>query len=306
MALEVARLLEEAGDQVLLVLLFDAPVRTQLSEDTSGEGKGPREDQGDQGDHGDLDVEATVADLAGEGADPGVVAQAAQHFRTCTKLLAAHVTGAPRSQGDGSYRLQCSVFSFRPLDCSVEDDELRHLTTPGLWRTFFVPGTHWTMLFDPNVQLLARNVTEALSRDLDVSRPPSPSGISSPGFPSGISSLSLPSPTQSDGESAILGNVRIIPSYFGPVGNDVQANRASLRSRSEVGRSRTVADYLDLENTPSPADNISLHTPGAEQLDGRPGMWDERRQGIRAQSLDTATDMRRALRMGWALSVRPC
>jgi amino acid adenylation domain-containing protein len=125
------------------VVLFDSPVRVE----------------GDAVSSEYNNIEQTMRDLQGPGANESLIKAAANHFDNCTRLLNNHYSLSPTKPN-----LACPIISFRPIGSSsstssVIDPDLRlHSLTSSYWHTLFVDGNHWTMLFPPNTIVLARNV----------------------------------------------------------------------------------------------------------------------------------------------------
>ena len=99
-----------------------------------------------------LTQETVAAGGGGDAASNAAVVEASvEHFRQCTKLLRAHTC---------TVALRCAVHDFRPLedDGKVPRAPLEHLTSGGVTR-HMTPGSHWTMLFDDNVDILGETLS---------------------------------------------------------------------------------------------------------------------------------------------------
>ena len=102
-----------------------------------------------------LTREMVAAGGGGDAASNAAVVEASvEHFRQCTKLLRAHTC---------TVALRCAVHDFRPLenDGKVPRAPLEHLTSGGVTR-HVTPGSHWTMLFDENVDMLGETLSRVL------------------------------------------------------------------------------------------------------------------------------------------------
>jgi thioesterase domain-containing protein/acyl carrier protein len=103
-------------------------------------------------------TQETVSAGGGGGSDAAanaaVVEASVEHFRQCTKLLRAHTCAVS---------LRAPVHDFRPLedDGKVPRAPLEHLTSGGVTR-HSTPGSHWTMLFDENVDMLGEKLSRVL------------------------------------------------------------------------------------------------------------------------------------------------
>jgi len=78
----------------------------------------------------------------------GIAEAAVEHFRNCNDLLQRHTC---------QVRLACKILDFRPVevDPRVPQPPVRHLTEreDGV-QHHLVPGSHWTMLFGENVEVV--------------------------------------------------------------------------------------------------------------------------------------------------------
>jgi thioesterase domain-containing protein len=135
-AVEVARLLKaravrgQESAEVDVLLLFDAPLRVEkgfekmllLGKEGAAEHEEEEGEEEEEEEEEKVDVVGAMRALQGPGADEGLIAAAAAHFASCTKLLRAHASLAAASPP-----LACPLVSCRPFAAAAPAQKARRV-----------------------------------------------------------------------------------------------------------------------------------------------------------------------------------
>ena len=169
-AFEMARLLEESGEQVALLGLLDAhPFGTGAPADM----KTSHANIAQVAERLDIDPasfadclpEEAVDMLAKEVVTRGIVPEKVSHtvIRRQIRVMEAHTAAIDTYRPSGTVQADLILFAAEDADEWIDDKSWLHRTT-GEFHVRTVPGTHLTMVRPPHVAALASAIRQATGR----------------------------------------------------------------------------------------------------------------------------------------------
>jgi thioesterase domain-containing protein len=178
-AVEVAQQLAALGEaspfRVMLLTLFDAPLRQPsvaesptLEDDwVVGSEVDSNSDTSNNHNSGLVALLSPTESSVTSQDLPNLTTRIEQHFECCTSLLRVYQQRMPQP---GS--ISCPLLDVRPLqttyDCGIGAAEEVVSLKENVWR-HCVTGNHWTMLFGENVSTVGRVLLDSINRIIDIS-----------------------------------------------------------------------------------------------------------------------------------------
>mmetsp|Transcript_6915 Transcript_6915/g.10270 ORF Transcript_6915/g.10270 Transcript_6915/m.10270 type:complete len:714 (-) Transcript_6915:161-2302(-) len=175
-AVEMARQLAVLGEaspfQVMLLTLFDAPLRQppvavvpEVESDVD-DSEVVNEGASKNNKSGLVALLTPIESSATSEGLPSLTKRIEQHFESCTSLLRVYQQRMPQSG-----TILCPLLDVRPLhttyDCGSGAAEEVVSCKRNVWR-HVVPGNHWTMLFGVNAPSVAEVVLDAINGVFDI------------------------------------------------------------------------------------------------------------------------------------------